>query len=687
MALITTLIEQGNCCLPSNTTKLKDCYPPCEHNHDQLYYRKEVIDNKLESIELSEGSQTYFGIGTPNSLLGKISDIYIDTQNDMFYKKNSTSWGLEYSITIQIPDLQEVTDAGFTTTNGITIASLNITDSKIIMESALSSLVFNADRVGAVEPNTIAMFTRSGGHPAVRSSSVVGSWDNFAQLNTRGLLGKQTFSFPNKSGTFALIDDLNNYITKGGVLPTDLGMTTNNTIPVRGNGDVWIYRSTTGVPSQGAIPLWTTDGQLRVNNAVMNDAAVNLGQLNTAMSGYLPLSGGTMSGDINMGSNEVYTDNFFFVRNGSGHTPYVTLSNFRSTTNEMRLEWGIPFGGSMGYAPFRLMLDYDNPSNGLLIQTPNSLSSSAATTKLAFNIGNNTSSPNITVAQFFGSVLGRMPSSAGDGSGYAGPFATQPYVDAQSGGGVFKKVANEGILLQSRTDYGIGPIAIDFTTDGIAEPLGSALLGGRVHSITDSSVDAVILGGTGNSISILGQSAAILGGDSGSVTASRSVILGGNGLLATVDEMVAIGKYNISPVSGTVFSVGAGTSPSSRANAYTLFSNGTSNQFGGAVFTPATGQGHPSFPNDSIFIGNRVQDSSPVIQGKFGSVTGFTLYSSPEGVDTVSLSLYGGITLSNGGSGDLEIAAIGSGVIIKSPDGSRFRIIVSNAGALSAVAL
>lgn len=151
------------------------------------------------------------------------------------------------------------------------------------------------------------------------------------------------------------------------------------------------------------------------------------------LSAYLPLAGGTMSGDIEMGSNEIYTNNFFYVRNGSGHTPYVTLANARSGTNEMRLEWGIPYGSGSGYAPFKISLDYDNPSNGLTIQTPSTLSTSSATPKLVFNIGDNIASPNMTVAQFYGSVLGRMPSSVGDGSGYPGDFATKPYVDSQVG--------------------------------------------------------------------------------------------------------------------------------------------------------------------------------------------------------------------------------------------------------------
>lgn len=74
------------------------------------------------------------------------------------------------------------------------------------------------------------------------------------------------------------------FIPKGNVLPLDLGMSTNNTVPVRGNGNVWIYRGVTGTPSQGAIPLWTTGGQLMTGTATTNGSAVNLGQLNDSLA-------------------------------------------------------------------------------------------------------------------------------------------------------------------------------------------------------------------------------------------------------------------------------------------------------------------------------------------------------------------------------------------------------------------
>lgn len=97
MSLITTIIEAEPCCQPQGTSK-KTCYPPCEHNHDNLYYRKEEINSKLEAIELSEGSQTYFGDSIPDLLFGNIGDIYVDILTNQFYKKDNTGWVEEYSM-------------------------------------------------------------------------------------------------------------------------------------------------------------------------------------------------------------------------------------------------------------------------------------------------------------------------------------------------------------------------------------------------------------------------------------------------------------------------------------------------------------------------------------------------------------------------------------------------------------
>lgn len=125
MSLITTILDSQSCCTTSKNSSLKECYPACEHNHDTLYYRKQQIDSRFASIEVGEGSQTYFGSSIPVSGLGKNNDIYINTTTNTFYKKASGNWVVQYIITIPpptlTPSLQQVTTVGNTTTDNLIV--------------------------------------------------------------------------------------------------------------------------------------------------------------------------------------------------------------------------------------------------------------------------------------------------------------------------------------------------------------------------------------------------------------------------------------------------------------------------------------------------------------------------------------------------------------------------------------
>lgn len=87
------------------------------------------------------------------------------------------------------------------------------------------------------------------------------------------------------SDNTALNAALSAKINTGQVLPTDLGNTVNNSVSVRGVGNVWTSIATTGTATQGAIARWTTGGRLNVATAVDDGNAVPLSQMNTALSG------------------------------------------------------------------------------------------------------------------------------------------------------------------------------------------------------------------------------------------------------------------------------------------------------------------------------------------------------------------------------------------------------------------
>src|SRR5690606_16370668 len=70
-----------------------------------------------------------------------------------------------------------------------------------------SGIAFSKDDAFSPSGGKAYIRRRTGGHIGVRSSNV----DNggyFALFNTEALTGQKTYNFPDKSGTFALTDDL-----------------------------------------------------------------------------------------------------------------------------------------------------------------------------------------------------------------------------------------------------------------------------------------------------------------------------------------------------------------------------------------------------------------------------------------------------------------------------------------------
>lgn len=150
--------------------------------------------------------------------------------------------------------------------------------------------------------------------------------------------------------------------------------------------------------------------------------------LTSQMGAYLPLIGNTSSNPITGGVvvASLINGNYLAISNPTGINGMPQLT-FRGTNSTGTREVWHAIANNLANNTdmiFRTRTSDD----------PNA--SSVATPKLAIKQGDNgveEGDLNLTVAQFYGSVLGRMPTSVGNGSGYAGTFVTKPYVDVNIG--------------------------------------------------------------------------------------------------------------------------------------------------------------------------------------------------------------------------------------------------------------
>lgn len=163
------------------------------------------------------------------------------------------------------------------------------------------------------------------------------------------------------------------------------------------------------------------------------------------MGSYLPLSGGTMSGSINMGggtnnitnaqqlraTNSVYAPNICAAEPSSYSTPLIRIF---VNDGAMGLQWRRI--GTEAYYNFGPINSSGTASGAgtVRFESPILEGSGTGTIKFELPLADNRSTgggnPNVTVAQFKGSVLGRMDGTS-DPDGYESQFATQEYVDAE----------------------------------------------------------------------------------------------------------------------------------------------------------------------------------------------------------------------------------------------------------------
>lgn len=191
--------------------------------------------------------------------------------------------------------------------------------------------------------------------------------------------------------------------------------------------------------------------------------------------------------------------------------------------------------------------------------------------------------PNLNVARFEGSVLGRMPSSVGDGSGYYGNYATQGYVDENS---ALKTVGTSAILRSSRTNYGLGQYATDLASNGAATgnystviggvpsfpntaaAPASAVIGGQGGSVASAASYGAIVGGALDTIASGGIQSVIVGGSNNYISHNGVGMIGGRSLRSGGHWQTVMGQYNV-PTNDYLV-IGAGTGNSSRANIFTV---------------------------------------------------------------------------------------------------------------------
>lgn len=86
---------------------------------------------------------------------------------------------------------------------------------------------------------------------------------------------------------------------KRGVLPSDLGIVSNNRVPYMISGNVWASTQISINPSSSSFPMRNSSGVLRGSNAIESNDLVPLGQLNTVLEDYIqePTTDGT-SGQV-----------------------------------------------------------------------------------------------------------------------------------------------------------------------------------------------------------------------------------------------------------------------------------------------------------------------------------------------------------------------------------------------------
>ena len=351
---------------------------------------------------------------------------------------------------------------------------------------------------------------------------------------------------------------------------------------------IWLYKERDGTA-------------IKVANWVDVDSLFKLGwtptQIDSAITAqagaYLPLSGGTMSGNIDMNTMRILRGDYYTVPlNNSGEYNGWGPSLGRHT-QIAGLSLANP--GISGDAAF---IGWSADSAQILFKTRrhrNSGQPVVMSDKFVIKEGNNVGSlggnDNMVVGEFFGSVTGRMDGTT-DPDGYESQFATQDYVDEQDAFNV------EDVTQTHYTDKAINVRA--FNNTGMDYQEGSIDFGITRDSIHTMGLYAFKQGlettASGNYSSAFGQSTTASGYSSsafglGTTASGYYSSAFGYRTIANEYASLAIGRYSTDGSVETswnagspIFKVGNGTGTGNRSNAYVLYNDGKSTQYGIASY-------------------------------------------------------------------------------------------------------
>ena len=260
------------------------------------------------------------------------------------------------------------------------------------------------------------------------------------------------------------------------------------------------------------------------------------------------------------------------------------------------------------------------------------------------------------------------------------------------------------------------------------------VIGGSLN--VNNGVSGGIFGGNTNITS--GLRGVILGGNSNEIdgAADNSATIGGTGLLVTGNNQLAIGSFNF-PRNNIKFVVGDGTGNGDKSNSFEIYNNGKVRILSNNLEIGDKSNQIPSTPlnitglkntsvitlasttNDSNWVqGDKIggidfysADGSGSGPGVFGSINYITTTNSTSGgitgmtfnvadsttknVERMRICDTGRVgigTISPASKltvdgGDVEVEDASAGLILNSPDGTRYRVTVANGGTLTVSAV
>lgn len=129
-----------------------------------------------------------------------------NTDNSRFEYWDGSAWN---PLDSGVPNLQQVTDVGSTTTNSITAGGFNLDVSTFLNKSSGDLNINNNNPISILNSNALSNIVLDNPNIKIRAGTPI----LYAILSTVNITGSdKTFNFPDASGTFALTNDLDSYV-------------------------------------------------------------------------------------------------------------------------------------------------------------------------------------------------------------------------------------------------------------------------------------------------------------------------------------------------------------------------------------------------------------------------------------------------------------------------------------------